>query len=458
MLYAVVDIETTGGYAASHGITEIAIVVHDGVNVIDIFETLINPLQEIPTYIQSLTGITNEMVAEAPTFKEVANQIFNLLKDKIFVAHNVNFDYSFVRHHLQACGHQLTVNKLCTVRLSRKILPGYKSYSLGKLCQCVGINIQNRHRAMGDASATATLLAMLLAQDQQNIIKSTLKKTSKDQVLPPNLDKTEFDALPNVPGVYYFKDQKGKTVYVGKAKQLKKRVSTHFSGNSASLQRQNFLKSIYHIDFETCGTELMALILEAKEIKRLWPENNRAMKRFEQKYSIYLFEDQNGYLRLAIDKFKKFGNIVYSFNNLLQGHQLLRTLASDYFLCEKLCFMQRPKDACTGYHEGNCQGACIGHETPEEYNQRVNEAIEELQQMLPSFAIIDNGRNDHEQSCILVQQGKLYGMGYLNKSFDIDHLDQAKDILSPFPSNDYVMGLIYQFAKRYPTKLIDLKP
>ena len=197
MLYAVVDIETTGGYAAHHGITEIAILIYDGVQVINRYQTLINPHQSIPIYIQALTGIDNEMVSAAPDFRTVAAEIYTLLHDKVFVAHNVNFDYSFVKHHLDACGYTLNCKKLCTVRLSRKIFPGFSSYSLGKLCASLAVPLSNRHRADGDASATAIVLGMLIEKDTDGIILDTLKRSSKEQTLPPNLQKVEIDKLPD---------------------------------------------------------------------------------------------------------------------------------------------------------------------------------------------------------------------------------------------------------------------
>ena len=456
MLYAVVDIETTGGYAAHHGITEIAILIYDGVQVINRYQTLINPHQSIPIYIQALTGIDNEMVSAAPDFRTVAAEIYTLLHDKIFVAHNVNFDYSFVKHHLDACGYTLNCKKLCTVRLSRKIFPGFSSYSLGKLCASLAVPLSNRHRADGDASATAIVLGMLIEKDTDGIILDTLKRSSKEQTLPPNLQKAEIDKLPNTPGVYYFKDQKGKVIYVGKAKQLKKRVCTHFTGHSISMQRANFLKNIYHIDYQTCGTELMAFILEAAEIKKLWPENNRAMKRFEQKYSLYHFEDQNGYIRLGIDKYRKNGTVLYSFNHLLEGHQLLRTIISDHNLCEKLCFIQTPKLACTGHENRTCQGACIGQESTAIYNFRVKRAIKQLQDLLPSFALIDTGREEDEKSCLWVEKGKFYGMGYISDYADINDLETLKSAITPYPSNDYIMNMILSYGNEFPHKMIAL--
>ncbi|MGF1925895.1 MAG: exonuclease domain-containing protein [Bacteroidia bacterium] len=456
MLYAIVDIETTGGYAAQHGITEIAIIVHDGNEVVSRFQTLINPHQFIPSYIQALTGIDDEMVATAPEFRAVSAEIYSLLHDKVFVAHNVNFDYSFIKHHLAACGYDLNCKKLCTVRLSRKLFPGLPSYSLGKLCASLAVPLNNRHRADGDASATAIILKMLIEKDTEGLIADTLKRSSKEQTLPPNLQKSEIEKLPNTPGVYYFKDQKGKVIYVGKAKQLKKRVCTHFTGHNISSQRQAFLRSIYHVDYQSCGTELMAFILEATEIKKLWPENNSAMKRFEQKYSLYHFEDQNGYIRLGIDKYRKNGSVLYSFNNLLEGHQLVRSMVADHQLCEKLCFIQTKKLACSGHEQGTCKGACVGNESTALYNFRVKRAIKHLQDLLPSFALIDDGREENEKSCVWVEKGKFFGMGYISNFEGVEDLETVKMAITPYPSNDYIMNMILAHSSQFPHKMIEV--
>ncbi len=456
MKFAIVDIETTGGYASGNGITEISIHIHDGNCVTDSWETLINPEQFIPSHIEALTGISNEMVSMAPTFDQVAGQIHALLHDKIFIAHNVNFDYSFVRHHLSLCGYVLNTKKLCTVRLSRKLFPGFPSYSLGKLCSSLNIDLANRHRAGGDAAATAILFGMLLKADKEGTITLALKKSSGEQVLPPHLSTTYIDRLPQSPGVYYFKDEKGKVIYVGKAKNLRSRVKSHFSGNNPSKQRQDFLKKIHNIDYEVCGTELMAFIMEASEIKRLWPENNRALKRFEQKYSLYKFEDQNGYLRLGIDKYKKQCPSIYSFNSLLEGHNLLKRLIKDHVLCEKLCFIQTNRQACVAHRDGGCNGACIGEELPAVYNERVDRAIEELKSMLPSFAMIDQGRTEDEQSCLWIEKGKFVGMGYISSHTDVKDMELVKSVLTPFPSNDYILNLILSHATSNPQKMVPI--
>ncbi len=450
-MYAIVDIETTGGHASGNGITEIAICIHNGKKVIERYSTLVNPGVYIPVYITALTGISNEMVENAPPFADVADDIYHLLNGKIFVAHNVNFDHSFVRHHLAAAGYDLQCSKLCTVRLGRKIMPGLPSYSLGKLCRHLGIGNESRHRAAGDAEATSQLFSLLVESDTQNHIQQALKQNSKEQTLPPHLPKQDVDALPYTPGVYYFHDEKGKVVYVGKAKNLKKRVCSHFTGNNIGPQRQEFLRNICHITFQVCGTELIAFVLEAVEIKRLWPKYNRSLKRFEQAYGMYVYEDQRGYLRLAVDKRKKLMNTVYTCNTLQEGRSLLLSLIENFDLCPKLCFIQTA-GPCTGINGGQC--ACEGHETVHNYNKKVNAAIDQLSDALPTFAIRDAGRTDDEHSCILVEKGRFYGMGYISHYFNVDSLQQLKSHLTPYPGNDYIRGMIAGYATKFPERKV----
>ena len=455
-VYAIVDIETTGGFAANNGITEIAIVLHDGKKPLKRFETLVNPGLAIPRYIQALTGITEDLVASAPPFEAVAGGIHELLKDAIFLAHNVNFDYSFIKHQLESCGFELNTRKLCTVRLSRKIFPGLPSYSLGNLCRELAIPIPGRHRAGGDVDATVLLFEKILLNDTQGHVQSALKGRNKEQYLPPNLAASEIDRLPYVAGVYYFHDQKGKVIYVGKAKNLKNRVRSHFSNNKPNLQKQEFLRTIYSISFQESGTELMAYLLECVEIRRLWPKYNRSLKRFEQVYGIYIYEDRNGYLRLAIEKRKKNLQPVYRFSLLAEGQQLLRRLVKTYGLCPKLCFIQTDDDKCLGMIEGHCAGACEQLESADSYNRKLKDALESLSESLPSFVVRDAGRNRHEQSCILVEKGRFYGMGFLDDESSVTDLETLKNHLTPYPENDYMRGLVYQHIARWPQKKVDL--
>ncbi len=455
MHYAIVDIETTGSYAAQNSITEIAILIHNGQQVIQRFQSLFKVKQSIPPFIEALTGISNEMLANEPYFEDLAPLIYSLLQDKIFVAHNVNFDYSFVKYQLEQCGYSLQCPKLCTVRLSRKIIPNLPSYSLGKLCHAIGIPIQDRHRAMGDAEATATLFTRLLAEDSMQIIPATLKKGSKEQVLPPHLSKSELNQLPDKPGIYYFKDNKGKNVYIGKAINLRKRVYSHFVGNNPSKQRQNFLKEIYHVDYQECATELMSLILEVTEIKKYWPKFNRSLKRFEQRYSLFKYLDQQGYYRLAIDKFKPQLDHIWTFNDLSEGYQIVRDFVVSHQLCEQYCFNHIAKSTQTEIPSCQCTTNCLVKEGPESYNQQVEIAIEDFQMNLPSFLVVDQGRDPEENSYLWIEKGKLIGMAYLHKNYELN-LDDIRDSLKLLPSNPYTMQLIYKYREQYPHKVYPL--
>ena len=455
MIYAIVDIETTGSYAANNGITELAIVLHDGKNIIRRFETLVNPMMGIPRYVQALTGITDEMTAGAPLFDGIADTVYQYLNEAVFIAHNVNFDYSFIKHQLASCGYELNSKKLCTVRLSRKVFPGMPSYSLGNICRQLDIHVSNRHRAGGDADATVRLFELILAYDSQGHVQTMLKGRNKEQYLPPNLPADQIDQLPYTPGVYYFHDQKGKVIYVGKAKNVKSRVRSHFSNNNPHHQKQEFLRNIYSITWQDCGTELMAYLLECIEIKRLWPKYNRSLKRFEQTYGLYVYEDRNGYLRLVIEKRKKQMQPVYSFSLLAEGRLLLRKMVKQFNLCPKLCFIQTDQDKCEGMKENYCRGACEQKESFVTYNERLNQAIRSLTDSLPSFALADAGRHRSEQSYVLIEQGKFYGMGYLETDIAIRDIDGLKDYLTAYPENDYMRGLVYQYAARWPNKKID---
>ncbi len=452
-MYAIVDIETTGGYAAANGITEISIYLFDGENVTSKFGTLINPGQPIPNYISAMTGITDKMVATAPVFEDVAATIYELLHDKIFIAHNVNFDYSFVRGHLKEAGFDLNCKKLCTVRLSRKIFPNLPSYSLGKLCNSLGIIINDRHRAGGDTEATTSVFRLLMQHDKEDHIKKSLQRNSKEWILPPNVPKAHFDQLPFTPGVYYFHNEKGKVVYVGKANNIRYRVNSHFSNNSESRQKQNFMRHVYAISHQDCGTELMACILESAEIKKRWPVFNSSQKRWEDVYGIFMFEDQNGYLRLAIDKNRKRLNPVFTFHYLVDGHTIIRKLVKDFQLCPKLCFLQKDDIRCDGISEGYCVGACEQEEETASYNERVMNACNSLRSQ-PSFAIIDKGLGGDDRSCILVIDGAFYGMGYIPIDVSISNPEEIKNYVTQYKENSYIRNLINGYVARFPGKVI----
>ncbi len=440
MTYAIVDIETTGGHATAIGITEIAIVLHNGREVEGRFHTLINPRVSIPRHITALTGITNDMLYDAPGFEQVAGQIFNLLEQRIFVAHNVNFDYSFIKHHLKEAGWDLNVRKLCTVRMARKIFPGFASYSLGNLCRELQISITNRHRAMGDTMATVELFEKLVQNDRAGVMAEMLKGRNKEQYLPPHLPAPDIEQLPSGPGVYYFYNQKKKIVYVGKASNLQQRVKSHFSNNDGTKRKQEFLRNIHSVSCRECSSELAALIVESTEIRRLWPQYNRSQKKYHHEYGLYTYEDRSGYLRLFIEKKKRHLLPVYTFNLLHEGRVLLKKLIDEFELNEALCFVNNPAPA-------TIEAASL-------YNQKVKKAIGSLQEKLPSFLVADG--EDENAHYFLMEKGKFVGMGPLPKEIVNDAIGVVKDRLTMYADNDYIRGLIYQFAEKHPDRKIEI--
>jgi DNA polymerase-3 subunit epsilon len=449
MEYAIVDIETTGGNANGSRITEIAIIIHNGTDVIERYETLVNPQKEIPISIFALTGINNEMVKDAPIFDDIAEKVLEMLTERIFVAHNVNFDYSFIRHQLEESGFKWSARKLCTVRAARKIKPGIASYSLGRLCNSLNITLENRHRAGGDADATAILFSRLLEWDDQGEIAKMLRKTAQDQQLPPNLPPDDFNQLPDKPGVYYFYNEVKKVIYVGKAINIKKRVTSHFVGHNINSQRQNFLREIHGISFEICATELMALLLECTEIKKLWPTHNRALKKFEAKYGLYQYEARSGYKNLVIGKLNKFQACIEHFSSLYDGINVLQSLSKQFDLDYRFC-----KYGTSIADENSPKTDVTNLPDVEEHNIKIENAIDFIISNRPTFAIIDKGRTTDERSCIWVQEGHFYGMGYISWDIPITDPSDIKNAVTLYKSNQYIMQLIYKYVEKYPSKVV----
>ncbi len=430
--FAIVDIETTGGFASANSMTEIAIILHNGKEEEGRYSSLINPGMSIPRHISALTGISNEMVINAPVFEDIASMIYQLLQDRIFVAHNVNFDFSFVQNQLSACGFPLKVKKLCTVRMSRQIFPGLPSYSLGNLCRAISIPINNRHRAEGDASATALLFEKLLEADHGKKFAEMTKGKTAEQFLPPHLSLEDIERLPQGPGVYYFESSKKEVLYVGKAINLQKRVRTHFSNNDKGKRKQELLRQVYHIRYTACASELMALILESQEIRQLWPPFNRSQKKYHHRYGLYSFENRNGRLQLVIEKKKNNLPAIYTFNLLHEGNQFIRKvkekLGSDIVETEaEIAEIDAAKQVM-------------------EYNQKLMLAIEELRKKFPSTAIVEKDYYQPNRYAVyLLDKGQFYGMGYLDNPYDLkERVENWKEKISPSPDNDYIRGLLYQ--------------
>jgi DNA polymerase-3 subunit epsilon len=277
-MFAIVDIETTGGSPLTEKITEIAIYIHNGEKIIDEFCTLINPEKEIPYYITNLTGISNAMVADAPKFFEVARKIVEITEGKVFIAHNVSFDYNFIKNEFKRLGYNYSRQQACTVQLSRKLIPGLASYSLGKLCSYLNIEVSGRHRAYGDAFATVKLFEQLLGRcnpDDQVLDQIT---GFNNKGLHPNLDPGILENTPEDTGVYYFYNEQNELIYIGKSKNIRDRVLSHFR-NYTTKKAIDMRNTTAGIDFEITGSELVALLKESHEIKVHKPIYNRSQRR-----------------------------------------------------------------------------------------------------------------------------------------------------------------------------------
>ncbi len=444
-MYAIVDIETTGGYAAHHRITELAIYHHDGTRITDHFHTLLNPGVKIPYFITGLTGITSQMVEDAPRFDEMADEIVGWLKDRIFVAHNAHFDFSFLKKEFDATNINWQPKKLCTVRLSRKIIPGLESYSLGRLAESLGIEIPDRHRAQGDALATAKIFSLLLQRDTTGVIVKSLKRNSGETTLPPNLPKADFDNLPAKAGVYYFLDSHGQVIYVGKALNIKKRIAGHFTGQAREWNRSNIRNEIHNITFELTGSEFIALILESQEIRRLWPKYNLAQKYKVEEWGIYDYEDRNGYLRFCVNAITKGAKPLITFSSKGDAWNFMWEKVKEFELCPKLSGLQLAKGLCFSHQSGACKGACQGVETVKKYNKRSQKAIDSFFETGESVAIVGQGRRAEEKSVVLIENGNYIGFGFAPKEETVGSIDSIRMFIKPSKDNRVVQNLVNSY-------------
>lgn len=444
-MYSVIDIETTGGSPRTERITEIAIYIFDGENITREFTSLINPERNIPYFITGLTGITNEMVADAPRFYEVAKDIVEITEGMTFVAHNARFDYSFIRQEFKNLGYNFTRNILDTVSLSRKLLPGYKSYSLGKLCTNLGIKINGRHRAAGDALATIELFKILLeAEEAQG---SGLIKNTRNSKLNPALDINILDKLPEEPGIYYFMDGTDKLIYIGKSKNIRARVMSHLSNNN-SRRAMEMRDLIASIDWECTGNELVALLKESEEIKKNKPVYNRAQRRTGYQWGIYYSENRDGYICFEAKALKEDKHLLSVFTSRERARRQLKSLVDKYGLCQKLCGLYESGDCCFHYQVGLCRGACCGEEVAASYNMRAREAMNGFIFSSDNFFLIDKGRNENEKSAVKIVNGKYRGYGF----FDVNEvgfgLDAIHDSICKAEDNRDIQVILKSYLKK----------
>ncbi|UXP31518.1 exonuclease domain-containing protein [Reichenbachiella agarivorans] len=410
--YAIIDIETTGRSGLGQKVTEIAIIVHDGQQVIDQYQTLVNPETSIPYSITQLTGIHDEMVMHSPKFYEIARKVYEMTEGRIFVAHNVAFDYGVLRSEFASLGGEFERKQLCTVKLSRKLLPGHASYSLGKLCSDLGISIQGRHRAFGDAEATVKLLDILFKKaDDMGIEEFSLEGIANLPKIPPMLDREVYRSLPQATGVYYIYDASQTLVYIGKAKNIRQRLLSHF--NDKSRKERNLFEATADIQYVLTGSELIALLLESDEIKKHQPKFNHALKQTKATHGLYAYENQLGILQLNIAKIQAGSMALTTFVGLARATKFLESAVESYILCPKYCGLEKTQGSCFASKIKKCKGVCADRESVADYNARVETLINDLILRKEDFFIEEVGRNSDEIAIIQIKQGEYQGYGYV---------------------------------------------
>jgi DNA polymerase-3 subunit epsilon len=450
-LYAILDIETTGGQFNEEGITEIAIYKYDGHEVVDQFISLINPEIPIQPFVVKLTGINNEMLRSAPKFFEVAKRIIEMTNDCVIVAHNADFDYRILRTEFRRLGYDFEARTLCTVELAKKLIPEQPSYSLGKLVRALGIPIADRHRASGDAMATVKLFKILLEKDlEKEIVKDFIHLKVEKGIAPKLLEI--IDNLPSKTGVYYIHGQDGKLIFIGKSKNIKKRVNQHFTGITKSAKK--IQAEVFTVTYEETGCELIAHLKEIEEIKINRPIYNRMSRKSNFAWALYSEKDTNGYLNLKLQKADGRKKEIISFMTLQEGKNMLFHISSQFNLCQKLTGLQVSKTNCFQYTLKECDGACIGEVSFEEYNKRVLEFIETNSFENQNLMLIDRGRTVNERAAILVENGVYKGYAFYDLNYQINNIEILKNILIPMPNNRETRNIIQNHIRKNKTSKI----
>ncbi|MDR6300309.1 exonuclease domain-containing protein [Mesonia maritima] len=452
-MYAILDIETTGGKYNEEGITEIAIYKFDGQEIIDQFISLINPERPIQPFVIKLTGINNEMLRNAPKFYEVAKRIIEITEDCVLVAHNAKFDYRILRTEYRRLGYDYHRKSLCTVELSKKLIPNMPSYSLGKLVKNLGIPLTDRHRASGDALATVKLFKLLLNKDiHKEIVTRSVRSNPKIQI-DTKLIRI-IDELPAITGVYYMHNEEGDVIYIGKSKNIKKRINQHFTNTNHKSKKIQSEVSI--VTYEASGNELLALLKENEEIKKNKPKYNRALKKDIFSHALYKEKNKEGYLQLKIGKADPDKKNIITFTNLAQAKSSLEKIVEEFGLCEKLTGLHKTSGSCFNYSIKKCEGACVGLESAESYNQKVQKVIDKYSYENKNMLIIDRGREVDEKSVLLIEDGDFQGMGYFNLNFQVTNIEIIKNIITPMQNNRDTQHIIQSYLrKRKPLKILE---
>lgn len=373
-----VDIETTGGSYRNSRVLEVAAIRYEDGQVTREFSTLLDPETYIPASITALTGITANDIVGAPKFGDIADELAEVVDGAVFIAHNVRFDYTFLKHEFSLVGSHFSPKLLCTVRLSRALYRQHKGHSLAKLIERHAIPVQSRHRALDDAAAMMYFTQLAFDEHGPELFNQAVRHQLKTQYLPPHLDIEELNAIGNVPGVYIFKDESHQPLYVGKSVSLKKRILSHFQ--DVSSREVKLSQQVHHVETVPTGSELAALVLESKLVKELQPVHNRLLRRVSS-YAMLVGEEVDGYMTISvkqgtIDPEVDLGHIYGLYETRTKAKKRLDEITRQFQLCPKLMGLEKSSGACFSYSLGRCKGACIGKEPAELYNRRFELAFE----------------------------------------------------------------------------------
>ena len=321
------------------------------------------------------------------------------------------------------------------------------SYSLGRLCSTINIPHLNRHRAEGDVDATVILFQRLLSLDEDfSIINSFLNPRSKQATLPPHIPAEQINELPEEPGIYLFKNQKHQVVYAGKAKNIKKRVLSHFYDKKT--KEYQLGQETHFIDYELTGNELVALLVESEHIRKHYPKFNRAQKWPATTYQIISYVNQRGIIQLALGKTKALHDSVSTFYNRTEATEKLEEICDTFRLCPRFCALQSTSEKCSHYRIKNCEGVCEGTETVESYNLKVEAAIQSLKENKPTFAIQGKGRTKDEIAFALVAEGQYKGFGFFDRSEAICNIEDYEPFLKLQPASYHTHAIIRSHLKK----------
>lgn len=444
-MYVILDIETTGGKFNEEGITEIAIHRFDGHKVVDKFISLVNPEKEIQPFVVKLTGINDKMLRTAPKFYEIAKRIVEITEDAVLVAHNAQFDYRILRTEFRRLGYNFERKTLCTVNLSKELIPDKESYSLGKLVRSLGIPVSDRHRANGDALATLQLFKLLLAKDSnKSIIKTVIKEGSMGELSDRQINLVE--QLPNDTGVYYMYDKDGDLIFLGRSTDIKKKVNKHFTGVSNVAKKLQ--KQTRKVTFEKTGNDLIATLKENEELRRVKPKYNSSIRKKLFNYGVFIKENKDGYLSLFIDKTTTTNQTIGTFSSYIAAKNFVHKTSKEFTLCNKVNYISEAKTNCGNYEDGTCNGACIKKEATEVYNARVKQVIETYSLAGKNILIKDKGREIGEYSAILIKNGEFKGYGYYNLNHQINNIHILESIITNMKSTQNTIHLILTYLRK----------